>query len=159
MQLPSSNQAGEALQSTGFIKLQYFMLSWTTGMLDFPPHVSNHQVPNPTSTNQPPKSPKVPFPGLDTLLGTWQVQGSSLKKKKEQSSSIPLSATAPKCSQQTPRAAAGNRSLNYKAAFVLWHANWWDPRNRMLLTLANARKGSAELTLLIIPLRGESFCY
>lgn len=61
------------------------MLSWTTGMLDFPPHVSNHQVPNPTSINQPPKSPKLPSPGLDTLLGTRQVQGSSLKKKKEQS--------------------------------------------------------------------------
>lgn len=67
-------------------------------MLDFPPHVTNHQVPNPTSIGQPPKSPKLPFPGLDTLLGRWQAQGSSLKKKKEQSSrssSIPLSATAP----------------------------------------------------------------
>lgn len=129
MELPSLRKAAEALQSARFIKRQYFTLRWTTGILDFPPFASQIIRPptQPALTGPPKKAPS--YLGLDTLLGTWQVHGSSLKKRGSRAAAAPfLSApTAPKCtprSEQTPRAPAGNPSLNYKAAFVLWHDNW-----------------------------------
>lgn len=148
MELPSLRKAAEALQSARFIKRQYFTLRWTTGILDFPPFAS--QIIRPPSY----------------LLQAWtrfwgrgrctaapsRKEGAELQQRhSSQRQLLPNARPAPSKHQGLQQEIQALITRQPLCCGTIIGGPW----NRTLFTLANARKGSAELTHLIIPLRRE----